>query len=101
IGSAFADAASGGPLLLGLLAAAAAGIVSFASPCVVPLVPGCMSSLAGLVGGQVEFKDNQPVVTKKRQLAVVGAALLFFLFFTVVFVLATVSVFGAISLLIL
>lgn len=99
IGSAFADAAAGGPLLLGLLAAAAAGLISFASPCVVPLVPGYMSYLAGLVGGQVEFKNNQPVVTKQRQWAVVGAALLFILGFTVIFVLATVSVFGAISML--
>src|SRR5699024_7548290 len=88
-----------GLLLLGLLAAAAAGLVSFASPCVVPLVPGYMSYLAGLVGGLVEFENTQPVVSSQREWAVVGAALLFILGFTIVFVLATVSVFGAISML--
>ena len=51
-GAQFADVVASGPLLLGILAAAAAGFVSFASPCVVPLVPGYMSYLAGVVGGQ-------------------------------------------------
>ena len=46
IGQSFADAAAAGPLLLGILAAAAAGLVSFASPCVVPLVPGYISYLS-------------------------------------------------------
>ena len=40
IGQQFADAAATGPLMIGILAAAAAGLISFASPCVVPLVPG-------------------------------------------------------------
>lgn len=100
LGQLFADAAASGPLILGLLAAAAAGLVSFASPCVVPLVPGYMSYLAGIVGGEVRHDaEHGAVVTKKRQWAVAGAALLFILGFTVVFVLATVTVFGAISML--
>lgn len=100
IGQQFADAAASGPLLLGILAAAAAGLVSFASPCVVPLVPGYMSYLAGIVGGEMTVDERHgAVVAKKRQWAVAGAALLFILGFTVVFVLATVTVFGAISLL--
>ena len=40
IGGQFAEAATSGPLILGILAAALAGLVSFASPCVIPLVPG-------------------------------------------------------------
>ncbi len=100
IGQQFADAAAGGPLLMGILAAALAGLVSFASPCVVPLVPGYMSYLAGIVGGEVKYDpEHGPVVAKKRQWAVAGAAGLFILGFTVVFVLATVTVFGAISML--
>lgn len=100
IGALFADMAASGPLLLGLLAAAAAGLVSFASPCVVPLVPGYMSYLAGVVGGEVRpDPEYGAVVTKKRQWAVAGAALMFIIGFTVVFVLATVTVFGAISML--
>ncbi|MFP7364806.1 cytochrome c biogenesis CcdA family protein [Corynebacterium callunae] len=96
IGQQFADVATSGPLVLGILAAALAGLVSFASPCVVPLVPGYISYLAGVVGGEVEYTSDGTKVKKKR-LAVGGAALLFILGFTVVFVLATATVFGAIS----
>ena len=98
LGPTFAETAAAGPLLLGILAAAAAGLISFASPCVVPLVPGYISYLASVVGGEVTYDEELGVgVGKRRQWAVVGAALLFILGFTVVFVLATVSVFGAIS----
>ena len=98
LGENFAHAATSGPLVLGMLAAAAAGLVSFASPCVVPLVPGYISYLASIVGGEVTHDaERGAVVGKRRQWAVVGATLLFVLGFTVVFLLATVSVFGAIS----
>src|SRR4051794_41767229 len=39
-----------GPLLAAVAVAVLAGAVSFASPCVVPLVPGYLAYLAGLVG---------------------------------------------------
>ena len=39
-----------GPLLVAAAVAVLAGAVSFASPCVVPLVPGYLAYLAGLVG---------------------------------------------------
>ena len=97
LGAALADAAAAGPLIFGLLAAALAGLVSFASPCVIPLVPGYISYLVGVVGGEVTFDETGARVGKKRQWAVVAAAALFILGFTAVFVLATVSVFGAIS----
>ena len=45
----FSGLAAEGPLVLGLLAAALAGLVSFASPCVIPLVPGYISYLTGVV----------------------------------------------------
>lgn len=91
---------TGGPLIFGILLAAAAGLVSFASPCVVPLVPGYISYLASIVGGEVAYGGELGIgVGKRRQWAVVGAALLFILGFTTVFVLATVSVFGAIRVL--
>lgn len=98
IGQQFADVAASGPLFLGILAAALAGLVSFASPCVVPLVPGYISYLAGVVGGEVEY-SQQGAKVKTKRFAVGAAALMFILGFTVVFVLATVSVFGAISML--
>ena len=46
----FAQIASAGPLVLALGACLLAGLVSFASPCVVPLVPGYLSYLAAVVG---------------------------------------------------
>ena len=97
MGELFSGLAAEGPLLLGLLAAALAGLVSFASPCVVPLVPGYMSYLTGVVGGEVDYTEDGPRIVKKHW-AVAGAAALFIAGFTVVFLLATVSVFGAISL---
>ena len=39
-----------GPLLVAAAVAALAGLVSFASPCVLPLVPGYLSYVTGLVG---------------------------------------------------
>jgi len=93
MGETFAGIAASGPLILGLLAAACAGLVSFASPCVVPLVPGYISYLAGIVGGDVS-RDG---VKKGSRGRVALAALLFIIGFTVIFVLATATVFGAIS----
>ena len=96
IGESFADTAAAGPLLLALLVSALAGLVSFASPCVIPLVPGYISYLAGVVGAETEFTQQGTVVKAKRG-RVATAALLFVLGFTVVFVLATATVFGVIS----
>lgn len=96
LGAAFSDAVTTGPILLALAAAALAGLVSFASPCVIPLVPGYVSYLAGVVGADTEYTRDGTVVTAKRGRAG-GAALLFVAGFTVVFVLATATVFGAIS----
>ncbi|MBO3094282.1 cytochrome c biogenesis CcdA family protein [Cellulomonas dongxiuzhuiae] len=47
VGSTVAD----GSLLLAVPVALLAGLVSFASPCVLPLVPGYLGLLGGLVGG--------------------------------------------------
>ncbi len=96
IASALSDAATSGPLLLALGACVLAGFLSFASPCVVPLVPGYLSFLAGLVGAQApaatvaESQGVQRAGTRR----VVVAAMLFVLGFTVVFVLAMATVFG-------
>jgi cytochrome c-type biogenesis protein len=83
---------SAGPLVLALCVSALAGIVSFASPCVVPLVPGYLSYLAAVVG--VEEDPAAPVAVRTARLRVAGAAALFVAGFTVVFVLGTVAVLG-------
>ena len=101
VGEAFQNAASSGPLLLALGACVLAGLVSFASPCVVPLVPGYPSYLAGVVGADAPAitadEARTRTITRSSRLRVAGAAGLFVAGFTVVFVLATASVFGVIS----
>ena len=73
-----------GPLLLAGLIALAAGTISFASPCVVPLVPGYLAYLAALVGADAPAVDAGEE-RKRGRYRVVGAAALFILGFTVVF----------------
>jgi cytochrome c-type biogenesis protein len=82
---------AGGPVVLAFLVSALAGLVSFASPCVVPLVPGYLSYLAAVVG-----VEDEPggVAVRTARLRVAGAALLFVAGFTTVFVLGTVAVLG-------
>ncbi len=99
VGDAFQSAAVSGPLLLAVLACVLAGLVSFASPCVVPLVPGYLSYLAGVVGADAPAVTVEEAARQNRagRWRVAGAATLFVAGFTVVFVLATATVFGAIS----
>jgi cytochrome c-type biogenesis protein len=87
----FAETAAAGPLLVALGISVIAGLVSFASPCVVPLVPGYLSYLAAVVG--VEDEPGA-VAIRTARLRVAGAAALFVAGFTVVFVLGTVAVLG-------
>ncbi|RZU51460.1 cytochrome c-type biogenesis protein [Krasilnikovia cinnamomea] len=54
MGDAFADAAASGPMLLAIGAAALAGLVSFLSPCVLPLMPGYLSYVTGLAGADLD-----------------------------------------------
>ncbi len=85
-----AETAAAGPLLVALGLCVLAGLVSFASPCVVPLVPGYLSYLAAVVGAP----DDARVLDRRRRWRVAGSALLFVAGFTVVFVLGTVAVLG-------
>ncbi len=77
-----------GPLLVAALVAVAAGAVSFASPCVVPLVPGYLAYLAGLVG--VDSRETERTGAGRWRVA--GAAALFVAGFTVVFGVILVGV---------
>lgn len=125
VGESFQQTAATGPLLLALGACLLAGLVSFASPCVVPLVPGYLSYLAGLVGAQAppvtvdQARRDRAAATvgpgatavsdgtaarrdtgsapDTGRLRVAGAAGLFVAGFTLVFVLATATVFGLIQ----
>ncbi|WP_194822757.1 cytochrome c biogenesis CcdA family protein [Micromonospora sp. S-DT3-3-22] len=54
MGETFRELAQSGPLLLAIGAAALAGLVSFLSPCVLPLMPGYLSYVTGLAGTDLE-----------------------------------------------
>ena len=70
-----------GQLVVASLIALLAGLISFASPCVLPLVPGYLAYVGGVAG------DDDVSSSKWR---VTVGALLFVLGFTVVFVLMNV-----------
>ena len=77
---------------VGILTALAGGLISFVSPCVLPLVPPYLC----YIGGVSIEELGQPESTAKRRRDVVLAALAFVLGFSTVFVAlgATASVFG-------
>jgi cytochrome c-type biogenesis protein len=65
---------------LGVLVAFGAGIISFLSPCVLPLVPGYLSMVTGLEAAELESRSSTPMGPLLRGI------LLFVAGFTVVFV---------------
>lgn len=71
-----------GSLLLALPLAVLAGLVSFASPCVLPLVPGYLGYVTGLSGN-----DLSP---QRRRWRMITGISLFILGFTLIFVLMSV-----------
>jgi cytochrome c-type biogenesis protein len=77
MGQVFGETVLSGALLLALPIALLAGLVSFLSPCVVPLVPGYLSYVTGLSGADLE--------ASRRGRVLLGTGL-FVLGFTVVFV---------------
>ena len=97
------DTVISGPYLLAALLSLAAGAVSFASPCVIPLVPGYLAYLASLVGAEAAVvpagrapdaaKPAAPIGLAVRSRAVTATAL-FVLGFTLVFLAQSVAVIG-------
>lgn len=76
IGQLIAD----GQLLVALVIAVAAGLLSFASPCVLPLVPGYLGYIGGLAGA-----DSSANSRRSRRRLVLGVTL-FVAGFSVIFV---------------
>ena len=101
LGESFAAIVSDGSLLLAGGVAALVGLISFASPCVLPLVPGYLAYVAGLTGAQSVTPAPEAtgeaggtggraatvtVAAKAQRRRVMLGAFLFVLGFTVVFV---------------
>lgn len=72
-----------GPLVAALLVALAAGVVSFASPCVLPLVPGFLGYITGMTPDSAQPSGRAKMLT--------GAAL-FVMGFSAVFIVMSVVV---------
>ena len=105
VGETFKDAVSDGPLLVAMAVSLLAGLISFFSPCVLPLVPGYLSYVAGLAGTRADtpadadslavyVKTARATAEREAGVAVqpapqrgrmVTGALLFVLGFTMVF----------------
>jgi cytochrome c-type biogenesis protein len=75
------DPASG----VGILAALAAGVVSFLSPCVLPLVPGYLSAVSGVSASELESAGWRRVL---------GPSLLFVASFSAIFILLGLTATG-------
>jgi cytochrome c-type biogenesis protein len=67
---------------VGVLTAAFAGLVSFLSPCVLPLVPGYLSAVAGVAPDELRGAGTRRVL---------GPSLLFVLAFSAIFILLGLS----------
>ena len=82
-------------LEVSFLGAFAAGLLSFLSPCVLPLVPPYLCFLAGVSIGELSGSDGQ--LTRKQHLHIIATATAFVLGFATVFVAlgATASALGA------
>jgi cytochrome c-type biogenesis protein len=96
VGETFSRLVTDGPLLVAAGVAALVGLISFASPCVLPLVPGYLSYVTGLVGAGARTTAPSPVgggtttavQTDERSPRgrMLAGAVLFVLGFTLVFV---------------
>ena len=69
--------AAGAPLTVAIGVSAAAGAVSFASPCVLPLVPGYLAFASGLSGAQSGGARGRGTVLLASILFVLGFAVFF------------------------
>ena len=84
LASGFSNTVTDGSLVAAAAVAALVGLIGFLSPCVLPLVPGYLSYVAGLSGG----------TDRARPRRVMAGALLFVLGFTAIFV-AEGALFGS------
>jgi len=89
VGNPFGEIVFSGQLLFAIPIAVLAGLVSFASPCILPLVPGYLAYIGGFTDGRSTARRGD----RRGQSRLLVGVGLFVLGFTVVFVLTGV-VFG-------
>jgi cytochrome c-type biogenesis protein len=81
----FAEISSDPAAGVGIFAALAAGVVSFLSPCVLPLVPGYLSAVSGVSANELESAGWRRVL---------GPSLLFVASFSAIFILLGLTATG-------
>jgi cytochrome c-type biogenesis protein len=86
MGETFATTAFSGSMLLAVPVALLAGLVSFASPCVLPLVPGYVGYVSGMAAASAGGGRTAAARTRPARGRVLGGVALFVLGFTAVFV---------------
>jgi cytochrome c-type biogenesis protein len=77
VGDTFAGIAGAGPLAAAVAVAAIAGLVSFLSPCVLPLVPGYLSYVTGLAGADLDAGHRRGRIVAGVSLFILGFAVVF------------------------
>lgn len=85
MGETFGGIVNSGPLVIAVLVAALAGLVSFLSPCILPLVPGYLSYVTGLAGADLDDALHRPT-NGARGRVIIGTSG-FIAGFTIVFTL--------------
>ena len=69
----------------------AAGLISFLSPCVLPLVPGYISFVSGVTFTEIKEKDSVPSFMDREKRIVLINSLFFVAGFSLVFILLGAS----------
>jgi cytochrome c-type biogenesis protein len=93
MGATFEGIATNGPLLVAVAVAALAGLASFLSPCVLPLVPGYLSYMTGLAGADLDAGQRRGRVLAGTLLFIAGFAAVF-IAVSIVASRATLMLFG-------
>lgn len=99
IGEFFANTVFAGPMLAAIPIAALAGFVSFASPCVLPLVPGYLGYVGGMVGSERAAGPPKTDEARAGRRRLIAGVALFIIGFSVVFVAVTAVLWAGAALL--
>lgn len=88
----FEQIVADGQLLVATLIALAAGLVSFLSPCVLPLIPGYLAYVSGIAGESTSAAADPASARRQERRRMVLGSLLFVAGFTLVFLLLNILV---------